>query len=445
MDSSTPFSGLSLSASELAAIPASTAIALAEALAALGRPADALSCALDIRFELAAREHPDELSRHFSRLFELARSCSPGGAGLLMDRLAERQTSMESPPSHLSHNHAISDAHRAVAGPAFERAARERPSDAMDLIAKAPAWVCLHHIAFGDAIEMAEGLGAILSGNHPLDLASAYLDRDLFCQRLVGDERSCQDARVLIRKAIVQFNAPPGSPAELSMSILLRKCIQAAPALPPDGSSPLPHGWIAGLFLGAFTPGREMALRAYGRAQCVAIARNEARLSAESRHAFRSGNLDHIARVFECFGAHDAIVSQQAKLLPSAVALMARSMRPDAFAQAIDLAAASGATPALEANCAHRFWAVFEQKSSIRKMGDALAYCAAEGLIEHAEILLDRMPTLDRKSVKEVLSYMQTRDSAKRLTSNSAWEVLLLREIFKARPEPAAPPRRSRL
>jgi hypothetical protein len=447
---------LALSLDEIVAIPPSASVGLAKALIGLKRFDDALACALAIRFEQPTagdhteRSAPRDMGSHFTQLCDVALASSPEGVGKLMSAIRERAIALEG-SAHYEFSHAMGQHHLIAAGEVFERVARTNRQAALDMLALAPTWACLHHQTDVNSPSSSAGLGSALRGEWPIDVAGAYFGHDRFCARLVSESEpknnSCSNARNFVLRALWHLAPQPGSSCAEALGLFVDHCIRATQGkeLGANGASPFPSGWMAALVLGPFCEGRDAVYKAYGREACLQIARQEGKLMAHTQRAFSSGDFGAIQRAFECFGASDALLVHCCKLERSAVAVMALSMQPQAFSNMIDLALSSGARDALETSCAHRFWAVYEDGATVRKLGDALAFCAAQERIEHAEILLDKLPHLERKSVKEVLSYMNKRDAQHRLTAHSAWEALVLREICKTSPEPAAPARKNRL
>jgi hypothetical protein len=295
-----------------------------------------------------------------------------------------------------------------------------------------------------------KGLAALLYANEQAQehlLNQAFVNHRL-AERFARQDRGIDRAVALIRRAFRQFDPALDQGISNGLSICLNHVIDAVQAQPiPDSKtgSLLPRGWISSLALGGFDQGRAIAFDRLGRDSCIQTASLEGSVISDTKEAMQRGNLGAIENCALCFGADNILLAHTQKLEKSAVAIMGRSMIADDFSTIIDRLIALGGKAALVVSCEHRFWAVFEQHSTVRKMGDALAYFAAEGLVNHARVLLDRLPDLDRKSVKEVLAYMNKRDSNNKGVAHSAWEAMLIRETIAPAQTPPAASRRARL
>lgn len=455
-----PFA-LSLEATDFASMPAPLALNLAKQLLDNGRPDDALQIALITPFELSSNA-PDNIFSAYSSIHLLstlteqalliASTSSSDGLSQLLSAMEARDSS-----SYLSTRLFSSDsmpehftlAHRARASEALSTIAQSNPKDALELLRRAPRWLCLHTISGNTGHRGGTGLSEALDGRWPLELSEAYFERDSLCERMAdGHESSLDSLRLFTEQTLCAFDPILDKDSVPALTLLMSRCIDfCAKNQGLNKHSPLPSKWMSALMLGAFNGGRSMALNAFGHECCITAARQEVRLSSASAKAFGSGSIDAIRSTAQTLGPSEMLFSLCGKLEKSAVVLMASSMSSSDFGQALDYFVEQGASDALAASCAHRFWVVFERHASVRKMGDALAFCAAEGLMEHAELLLKKMPNLNRTSVKDVLAYMILRDSTKKNISHSAWEALLLREICNttAAALPVVPRRSSRL
>lgn len=452
-----PFA-LTLAGPDLAALPPEVGIGLAHSLCERGRVAEGLATLNQIAFEAQSQRGAVpyywncELSNLFDAAIATARCAGPGGVRALIDGIETRaRLAPHEKPTSAKHASAPDrmelSSHCANVWKSFSDLAQHSPDDALELVLRAPAWLGLHGMSEERLSHTSEGFSQALRGAWRLDVARAYFEHDHLVTSLLNSNPQFNVPRAFIARLARDFDPILDEKSVDSFAHLLRLCVAAAsPAAAAHPTlSPLPGRWISSLMLGRFEEGRKIVIQAFGFDRCLLTARKEAGVISESIRAFESGDSLSVERAAECFGAEDALGSQNIKLQKSAVARMAKSMDPRTFAHALDHLIASGARGALELSCAHRFWVVNEQSSTVRKLGDALAFCAAEGRLEHAEALLSRLPGLDRKPVKEVLVYMHKRHATNRDESLAAWETLLLREITKTLPAPASLSRRARL
>lgn len=450
---------ISLTLNDIGHLDSASALGLARTLASLGRSADSLSVLMSYPFENKTSEQDGYsvihlLTAQVSEAIELAAFQSRDGVRDILQGMRARDKGPVILQSHHMGDHLLVHGQHAHCGPLLDSLRLRSLADAQTLIDSAPEWMCLLHVPdiHSDLRKPAElrGLAALLFANAegPAQLLDHALSRDRLAERLAQKERGFDRAVSLIGRAFRQFDPALDQAISHGLAMCLGRVIDAALAKPnpdPSSGSILPKSWISSLTLGGFDLGRSIAFDRMGREACLKAASQEGSIVSDSKEAMKRGNISAIDNCALCFGADNILLAHTQKLEKSAVAIMASAMPAGDFSNTIDRLIALGGHSALRVSCEHRFWAVFEQNSTVRKMGDALAYFAAEGLVDHARILLDRLPDLDRKSVKEVLAYMNKRDSSNKGIAHSAWEAMLIRETIAPEPAAPAPSRRFRL
>jgi hypothetical protein len=320
------------------------------------------------------------------------------------------------------------------------------------LLREAPDWVCLQGGITPGALALASdrGMGLALSGNMPPDLVELYWSRQGFAagfaappaQDHAGPWRLKSAAKFLAQE--FQWGKKNQDGSKSPVELLLDQTIAAArqKPLPLDLSqSPLPEGWVGSIAFGVHE-GADSALESWlGRERMDALCAAEIPLKRAWRLAFQSGREQACERALRVHGARAMVDSWKGKLTPTAVAMAAEALDAAAFGRLLRQAHAQD-PQAVEESCSVRFWAFVE--GSARKMGDALAFCAAKGLAGHAKELLATMPHLPRKDVNLVLNYIESRDVSFKGRSRAAWEDLLLGEVAAA-PAPTRAKASSRL
>lgn len=459
MTTFSPPQPIALTLNEIGQLDSASALGLARTLSTLGRPNDSLAVLMSYPFEKKTSERDGYLATQIltaqvSEAIELAASQSREGVRDILQAMRERGQGPVILQTYHMGDHLMFDGQHAHCGPLLDSLRARSLADAQTLIDSAPQWMSVIHVPdiHCDLRKPAElkGLAALLfaGAEGPAKILDHALSRDRLAERLAQRDRGLDRAVALIGRAFRQFDPALDTGIPEGLALCLNRVIDAALATPtPDSSSGsiLPRSWISSLALGGFDLGRSIAFDRIGREACIKAASQEGSIVSDSKEAMKRGNLAAIDNCALCFGADNILLAHTQKLEKSAVAIMASSMPPTDFSSAIDRLIALGGRSALRVSCEHRFWAVFEQNSSVRKMGDALAYFAAEGLVEHARVLLDRLPDLDRKSVKEVLSYMNKRDSNNKGIAHSAWEAMLIRETIAPEAAAPTPSRRARL
>lgn len=112
---------------------------------------------------------------------------------------------------------------------------------------------------------------------------------------------------------------------------------------------------------------------------------------------------------------------------------------PEVFGELLEAAKREGSLePVLGATA----WIV--EEGSLRKKGDAFAFCVAHGKREEAAAMIEASPGLSRKYAKDALAYLQKRHSKKAFEALSFWEALVMSEAKKIAEPAAAAPKRSR-
>lgn len=415
-----------------------------------------------------AHERAQIVGKLIQAAFSIATRGGAAGVSRLLDTLARRQADSASTPGHPAHwkeryrsgEDMSQRAHQALVGQAFRHVASQLPESAVEMAARAPAWMCLHQCPSDSKPRHGQGLSEALRGAWPLEVSRAYFERDgMVPALLVESDGGFRSARKLVHALAREFDPELDARAAPHFELFLRMALRSAPPLKENKKgpvrSPLPNPWMSALCLGGFKQGREMLFEAYGRELCLEISRAETSAANEISRILdypQSWALEH---ALDLFGPHILLKESEHGPARSAVSRLARSQSPEQFARSLDLLVERGAGAAISASCAQRFWVIQEgQSNRSRKQGDALAYCAAEGLVGQAEALLARFPDLDRKPARETLAYMGKRGTEKHGPSLAAWESLVLREIGRSSgpgdgslfdPEPPAPARRKRL
>lgn len=128
--------------------------------------------------------------------------------------------------------------------------------------------------------------------------------------------------------------------------------------------------------------------------------------------------------------------------LPRDGSLMMKAIHagPEMFALALEAGKREGN---LKAALETTAWIV--ETGSLRKKGDALAYCVANERLEAAREILAACPEASPKYAKDAVAYLKKKESSRGMGALSAWESLLMGKAEKILvPEAAAAPVRKR-
>lgn len=452
------FPSIAFSALEAAKLPHQVLFDLAQQMCALGRRADALELARSVPFETSASILPGAAShlasRHgvlvgFHRAVEIAAlAAGAEGVGAVLASLAKRSggkaPAMEpyqcNPPEP-------TQAWQIPASRAFDAVFKIDPAAAELLLRDAPPWVCLQGVGASSnsiALHDDQGLGLALSGQMPPALSRLYFERAGFAagfgdfpqhQAHPKDHWPLKSAARHLTHEFEQGSASSRHLGEKAPAVeLLRLAIEEASQrpLPQDlAQSPLPARWVPSIAFGVHRDASQ-ALEAWlGSERIDAICAAEMAPIASARAAFFSGREDACLRLLR---VHGAAVFACRKLEDSAVARAASALPAEGFERFL-LQALASHPESLRESALHRFWAFAEEGA--RKMGDALAFCAAQGLPGHAKALLGAMPDLPRKDAFAIVKYMESRDVSFKNQARATWESVLLSDQSAPPAEPA--------
>ena len=443
---------ISFLSTEIQSMPTELSLDLAQHTLGLGRGADALQLVLDASFAIQA-----DPSQHYNLANKLGKwteqaaliACKAEPASGLRSFLKSLNSKdILTDGFHKgSNNHSFCSKHATHSGALLDSLSKINSDAALDFVRFAPAWCCVHWHNGTDP-RHDEGIALAISGRWTQELLDAYLKRDQFAQRLAGKWKETRTIANIVANLFTDFQPEIDKARSAPLVAILIAVFELLPA-GQEGAPLAPDGWLHALSLGGFEAGRELAFAKFGKEACMQAAKAHGQAYVDARNALSPSKFSaqRLALCLECHGPADFLSPYHHKLAEPATAYMAKNLSSENFALALDLfLAVPGGSKAIDEDLAHRFWAVREQYSTVRKMGDSLSFLAAEGLIKHAEILLAKRPNLDRKPVKEVLTYMNKRDASKKGTSHSAWEALVLREAVGAyAPKDANPAKKQRL
>lgn len=445
-----------LKPSDVGAMPPTTALGLAQYLATTNRLAESMDALALVAFEDGGEadsisinyyERSRDIHRLFQSAFLIATHGGETGISRLLDSLERRGADPTVGKGHPSTwgkpSRAVDgmsqNSHHILGAEAFSQLASKLPDSAVEMALRAPVWVCLHQTNHESSHRLGNGFSEALRGAWPLGVSRAYFERDdMVSALLLANNGGFRTARDMVGNFAREFDPKLDAGGLSHLELFLSMVIERSPknikvSKSEQSLSPLPAKWMSSFCLGGFKRGRTMLFEAYGRDFCLEVSRRETTAASESYRTIDQPYSWAVEHALDLFAVGDLLTPSNYPLSRSAVARLARAQDPVEFGLSLNLLIERGQRSTIEESCAQRFWVIQEgQSNRSRKQGDALAFCAAEGLIGQAEVLLSHFPDIDRKPVKDTLSYMKLRGTSKHGASLAAWESLVLREVSRA-------------
>ena len=443
---------LAFSSAEIGRMPQSLAFDLAEQLLALGRPSDALALACSVEFEACpaqpwaqADPHAPSVSRHgaasgFERAMSLAARCAGAqGVESALEALISRGGGSLPAFESCSNPPEPSEPWQVPVRSAFDALFKIDPQAAQAMLLKAPSWLCLQGAgpsAQSVMLSPSQGLGLALSGELGPELELAYFERQQFAAQFGRPSellaRRLQSAAKLLAHEWSREEGPGDGALERFAHLAFQEARKAP--LPSNlADSPLPHRWVGAIAFGPRQAIVEALERWLGPERMDAICARETSPRQAARDVRASGRLGAWSRLLRTHGAK-AFEPPREGMETSLVARAAKGLGAHDFKAFLERAQEI-CPEALRQSCQQRFWAFVE--GSARKMGDALAFCAAEGLPAHAKALLETLPDLPRKDVGALLKYLESRPVSDQGGARASWESVLLDESSAPQSSPA--------